>query len=113
MKVSLTRLSTKDLATLTQRIIYTSDSGTFAVITNHPLLTELKTNYADYDAVYTKETFSGKGADVAGADRSRDIAFRSLKNFLNSYRKMATMPNYQFAEDLFEVSKRTVSTLTK
>ncbi|WP_210149384.1 DUF6261 family protein [Chryseobacterium scophthalmum] len=105
MKISLTRLSTKDLATLTQRIINTSDSGTYGVITNHPLLTELKTNYADYDAVYTKETFSGKGADVAGADRSRDIAFRSLKNFLNGYRKMGTMPNYHLAEDLFEIFK--------
>ncbi|WP_165850765.1 hypothetical protein [Chryseobacterium sp. 5_R23647] len=51
MKISLTRLSTKDLATLTQRIINTSDSGTYGVITNHPLLTELKTNYTDYDAV--------------------------------------------------------------
>ena len=105
MKISLTRLSTKDLATLTQRIINTSDSGTYGVITNHPLLTELKTNYAGYDAVYAKETFSGRGGDVAGADRNRDIAFRSLKNFLNGYRKMPTMSNYHLGEDLFEIFK--------
>ncbi|MCD1117184.1 DUF6261 family protein [Chryseobacterium turcicum] len=105
MKIALTRLSTKDLATLTQRIINTSDSGTYGVITNHPLLIELKTTYADYDDVYTKETFSGRGTDVANSDRDRDISFRNFKNFLNGYRKMVLMPNYQFAEDIFEIFK--------
>ncbi len=105
MKITLSKLSTKDLATLAQRTINASDSGKYAVISNHPLLSELKTIYADYDMVYTKSTFSGKGNNVANADRNRDISFRILKNFLDSYRKMTSLLNYQFAEDLFQIFK--------
>jgi len=105
MKITLSKLSTKDLATLSQRIINSSESGNFPVISNHPLLTDLKIMFADYDEVYTKQIYSGKGVNVAEADKERDIAFRSLKNFLNGYRKMATMPNYNLAEDLFEIFK--------
>ncbi|MFC3157278.1 hypothetical protein SAMN05443633_11851 [Chryseobacterium arachidis] len=102
MKITLSKLSTKDLATLSQRIINSSESGNFPVITHHPLLTEFKTIYADYDEVYTKQIYSGKGVSVADADGKRDDAFRILKNFLNGYRKMTTLSNYQFAEDLYQ-----------
>lgn len=103
MKITLSKLSTKDLATLSQRIINSAETGNFAVINNHPLLTELKTMYADYDEVYTKQIYSGKGVNVAEADKQRDNAFRVLKNYLNGYRKMTTLNNYQFAEDLFQI----------
>lgn len=103
MKITLSKLSTKDLATLSQRIINSSESGNFPVISDHPLLTNLKTMFADYDEVYTKQIYSGKGINVAEADRERDNAFRVLKNFLNGYRKMTTLSNYQFAEDVFQI----------
>lgn len=103
MKITLSELSTKDLATLSQRLITSSESGNFPVINNHPLLSSLKTRYADYDEVYTKQIYSGKGASVADADAERDYAFRILKNFLNGYRKMTTVPNHQLAEDLYQV----------
>lgn len=103
MKITLSKLSTKDLATLSQRIINSSESGNFPVISDHPLLTDLKTMFADYDEVYTKQIYSGKGVNVAEADRERDNAFRVLKNFLNGYRKMTTLSNYQFAEDVFQI----------
>lgn len=103
MKITLSKLSTKDLATLSQRIINSSESGNFPVISDHPLLTDLKTMFADYDEVYTKQIYSGKGINVAEADRERDNAFRVLKNFLNGYRKMTTLSNYQFAEDVFQI----------
>ncbi len=105
MKITLSKLSTKDLATLSQRIINSSESGNFPVISNHPLLIDFKTMFVDYDEVYTKQIYSGKGINVAEADKERDIAFRSLKNFLNGYRKMPTMPNYHLGEDLFEIFK--------
>ena len=105
MKITLSKLSTKDLATLSQRIINSSESGNFPVISNHPLLTEFKTKYADYDEVYTKQIYSGKGVNVAEADKERDHVFRNLKNYLNSYRKMILLPNYQFAVDVFEIFK--------
>ncbi|HEX7870898.1 MAG TPA: DUF6261 family protein [Chryseobacterium sp.] len=103
MKITLSKLSTKDLATLSQRLINSSESVNFPVISNHPLLTELKTMYADYDEVYTKQIYSGKGVSVADADAERDNAFRILKNFLNGYRKMTTLSNFQFAEDLYQI----------
>ncbi|MCY0978454.1 DUF6261 family protein [Chryseobacterium wangxinyae] len=105
MKITLSKLSTKDLATLCQRSINTSESGNFAVISNHPLLTELQTMYSEYDEVYTKQIYSGKGVNVAEADRQRDNAFRVLKNFLNGYRKMTTVNHYQFAEDVYQIFK--------
>lgn len=106
MKIALSRLSTKDLATLSQRIINTSDSGKYPVIDNHPLLAELKTIFTDYDAVYTKMTFSGKGNDVASSDRDRDLSFNTVKKFLNGYRQMKTLPNFQSAEDLYQIFKQ-------
>lgn len=105
MKITLSKLSTKDLATLAQRTINVSDSGTYAVITAHPLLAELKLKYADYDAVYAKQIYSGKGKDVANADKERDTSFSNLKGFLNGYRKLSSVANQQSAEDLYQVFK--------
>lgn len=113
MKITLAKLSTKDLATLAQRIIVASDSGKYDIIAGHPLLSEVKTIYADYDVVYTKSTFSGKGNDVARADRDRDISFRAFKNYVNACRKMPLLPNYQLAEELFQIFLRYDLTLDK
>ncbi|VXB07276.1 MULTISPECIES: DUF6261 family protein [Chryseobacterium] len=103
MKISLQRVSTKDLATLTERTLTVSTSGKYPVLTNHPLINELTTHYADYSEVYTKKTFSGKGKDVAAADHDRDVAFSVIKAFLNGYRQVISVPNYQDAEDLYQV----------
>lgn len=105
MKISLVRLSTKDLATLAQRIISNIQSGKYPVISNHPLTANLQTSYNEYDLVYTKQIYSGKGQDVANADHERDVAYTNLKAFLNGYRKLQTAPNYQSAEDLYNVFK--------
>ncbi|OCA74349.1 DUF6261 family protein [Chryseobacterium arthrosphaerae] len=105
MKIALTELSTKDLATLAQRIISNALSGKYPVITNHPLVGALGASYAEYDKVYTKQIYSGKGIDVATADQERDIAYRNLKAFLNGYRKLSSAKNYQAAEELYTVFK--------
>ena len=105
MKIALTKLSTKDLATLAQRITSNIQSGKYPVISNHPLTTTLQTSYNEYDVVYTKQIYSGKGKDVATADHERDIAYSSLKSFLDGYRKLQSAPNYQSAEDLYSVFK--------
>ena len=105
MKIALTKLSTKDLATLAQRIISNIQSGKYPVISNHPLTATLQNSYTEYDVVYTKQIYSGKGKDVATADHERDVAYSSLKAFLDGYRKLQTAPNYQSAEDLYSVFK--------
>ncbi|MDF2552268.1 MAG: hypothetical protein K0R77_1543 [Chryseobacterium sp.] len=105
MKISLVRLSTKDLATLAQRIITNIQSGKYPVITNHPLTTTLQTSYTEYDQVYTKQIYSGKGSEVAIADHERDVAYTNLKAFLNGYRQLPSAPNHQLAEDIFGIFK--------
>lgn len=103
MKISLVRLSTKDLATLAQRILSNIQSGKYPVITNHPLTATLQTSYASYDLVYTKQIYSGKGKEVAAADQERDVAYSNLKAFLNGYRKLPSAPNSQLAADLYGI----------
>lgn len=105
MKIALTQLSTKDLATLAQRILSNAQSGKYPVIDNHPLVGALASSYTEYDKVYTKQIYSGKGVDVATADRERDIAYANLKSFLNGYRKLPSAANYQLAEDLYGIFK--------
>lgn len=105
MKIALTKLSTKDLATLAQRIISNITSGKYPVISNHPLTATLQASYTEYDLVYTKQIYSGKGKDVATADQERDVAYTNLKAFLNGYRKLSSAPNYQSAADLYSVFK--------
>lgn len=105
MKIALTQLSTKDLATLAQRILSNAQSGKYPVINNHPLVGALASSYTEYDKVYTKQVYSGKGKDVATADYERDTAYANLKSFLNGYRKLPSAANYQLAEDLYGVFK--------
>lgn len=106
MKIALTELSTKDLATLAQRIISNAQSGKYPVIINHPLIEALQSSYVEYDKVYTKQIYSGKGTDVATADHERDTAYSNLKAFLNGYRKLSSAKNYETAEELYQVFKK-------
>jgi hemoglobin-like flavoprotein len=106
MKITLSKLTTKNLATLAQRIINSSQDGNYTVVANHPLLISLQSVYAEYDSVYTKSIYSGKGMDVAEADRERDEAFSTLKAFLNGYRKLPSAANRQAAQDLYAIFKQ-------
>lgn len=103
MKITLTSLSTKNLATLAQRTINSSQAGNYTIVENHPLLLSLIASYQNYDTVYTKLTYSGKGKEVAIADKERDVAFSNMKAFLNGYRKLTSVANYQDAEALYKV----------
>ena len=106
MKINLSRINTKNLATLAQRLINSSKTGEYTIVDGHPLLLALETSYNDYDAIYTKQTYSGKGKEVAQADKERDMAFANMKAFLNGYRKLNSMKNYQDAEELYAVFKK-------
>lgn len=105
MKISLQRISTKDLAALTMRVIDASKNGKNRVSDSNPLLTEVEKHYTDYDAVYTKQPFSGKGKSVAQADEERDRVFIHFKNFLWGYRQISTMLNADKAEKLYQIIK--------
>lgn len=103
MKITLRKLSTKELATLGQRILQVSKSGKHSVIDNHPLLVALEEQYALYEKAYAKAQTSGKGLEVANADRARDEAYNSLKNFLKGYAGMSLLPNQADAVKLLHI----------
>ena len=105
MTINLRKLSTKNLATLVQRILNSSQNGNYTIVENHPLLLALNNSYLTYDSVYSKLTYSGKGKEVAIADKERDVAFGNLKAFLNGYRKLPSAVNQQDAETLYTVFK--------
>ncbi|MGV0925112.1 DUF6261 family protein [Empedobacter tilapiae] len=103
MKIALSNLTTKNLATLTQRLINSSKTGNYTIIENHPLLLSLEISYSQYDSVYSKLTYSGKGESVAELDKRRDLIFRNMKAYLNAYRRLNTLQNYQDAEELYSI----------
>lgn len=107
MKIKFSNLSTKELATLAQRVINSSESGKYTIVENHELLLEIKKQYADYDKVYNKLSFSGKGPEVAIADEIRDKNFRNMKDFLKAYSKMSSLPKHKEAGELYKVFKET------
>ncbi len=105
MKAKLTRIPTKELGILAKRVIEASKSGNFTIVKNNELLGEIEKQYADYEKVYAKKTYSGKGDIVAEADRERDLVFSSIKLFLSGYSKIKTMPHAQSADELYQIFK--------
>ena len=105
MKISFSKLNTKELAALAQRVINSSESGKYTVVENHDLLLEIKKQYDDYDKVYNKLAFSGKGEEVAAADEARDKIFKDMKAFLKGYSSLTSMTNHTDAVELYKVFK--------
>lgn len=106
MDISLTKLWVLELADFADKVIRASNSGRYTFVGTHPIFTELQAKNAAYQQVYSKLTYSGQGKAVAEADKKRDTAFLTLRDFLNSYRKMTTMPRVAEAESLYRVFKQ-------
>lgn len=106
MKITLAKLSTKDLATLAERTINSSQQGNFTVVENHELLLKVKKEYELYQQVYTKLTHSGKGKSVAEADSKRDQLFSGIKNYLSGFKKLPNIKGYQEAMALLEILQK-------
>ncbi len=94
------------MATLAERVINSSKSGKYTVVENHPLLQAIEQEYADYSKVYEKETYSGKGSQVAAADHKRDKIFAGIKLYLKGYGGLEYLPNYEKANELYAIIKR-------
>lgn len=106
MKINLTNLSTKDLATLTKRTLTVSDEPEFAVVKNNPLLEAVRTEYDEYDAVYTKQTYSGKGDLLLEADDKRDAPFSGFKFILKGHSRVSGSPHLQDAKDIYAIIEK-------
>lgn len=106
MKITLARLTTKDLATLAQRVIQISKNEKHQKTQQqNPLLADLEKKSQAYDEVYAKQIFSGKGKSVAEADEAMDKAFVSVKNFLWGYQQVSSVPHSDKAKELYELIK--------
>lgn len=113
MKIALQHLGTKDLATLAKRTISTSKNAKYKMMENHPLLSELVEVSAQYDALYSKNYASGKGKEIAQADKARDKIFSKMKNFISAYQQMDVLPNHEKAKKLHEILLSFGTDLTK
>lgn len=86
MKISLSNLNTKNLATLSLRVITVSEKPAYeSIVKDNPLLAILKEQYNVYETLYLKESYSGMGPEVAAADEKRDNPFRGSRSILEGY----------------------------
>ncbi|WP_434576604.1 DUF6261 family protein [Riemerella anatipestifer] len=114
MKISLGKLKTVTLAALAERLISASKNGNYTIsISNHPLLKALEAEYNLYKDLVAKQLYSGKGAEVAQADKERDKVFVGLKVYLKAYAALDLLPNQEKAVALYEVFKRNDLNLDK
>jgi len=106
MKMNFRLLSTKELAATTQRTLIVSAEPAFAEVKNNPLLAALDTTYNEYDAVYVKKTYSGKGFELFVMDKDRDMPFGGLKDVLVGHSKLAISPYNQLAKDIYAIIEK-------
>lgn len=106
MKIQFTKLSTKQLAALCQRSLTVSAEPAYAVVKNNPLLAVLETVYNEYDAVYVKKVYSGKGELLLALDHDRDVPFGGLKDILVGHAKLSVSPYHQLAKDIYAIIEK-------
>lgn len=102
MKVNYSKLTTKGLGELSQRVIDTSKNSEIEEVKNHLFLTKLQEDFIPYYAILSKQTFSGKGKSVAQADAERDKAYMDIKVFLEAYERISTLPHHTDATELLK-----------
>lgn len=106
MKITLTQISTKDLATLAERAINSSKKGTYKIVHSHKLLQKMEEEYETYKKVYSKLTYSGQGKSVAEADKHRDKIYSGIKGYLSGFVGVPELAGYSEAMALYEVFKK-------
>lgn len=114
MKINLGKLRTTTLAGLAERLISASKQGSYTIsISEHPLLKALEQEHNVYKGLVAKQLYSGKGAQVAQADKARDQVFVGFKNYLKAYMKLSLLPHQEQAAQLYEVFKQNDLNLDK
>lgn len=106
MAISLSRLGTKNLGALAQRIVNSSRSGKYKMAEEHEFLKALARESAAYDKLYVKLTYSGRGDEIMAADAARDKAFYALKLYLRGYKDLPLLPDVADAEALYKVMEQ-------
>ncbi len=72
------------------------------MVEEHDLLKALEKESNDFEKLYGKLTYSGKGQEIMAADTARDKAFYALKTLLKGYKDLP-LPNAADAGVLYKV----------
>lgn len=102
MKITLSKLSTRALGGLAQRVVKSSKNGKFKIVEEHELLKSLEKESKEFEDLYGKLTYSGRGNDILAADAARDRTFTALRTLLKSYKELP-LPNAADAAALYKV----------
>ena len=102
MNIALTRLSTRALGGLAQRVVKSSKNGKFKIVEEHELLKSLEKESKEFEDLYGKLTYSGKGNEIVAADVARDKTFTALRTLLKGYKELP-LPNAADAAALYKV----------
>ena len=102
MNIALTRLSTRALGGLAQRVVKSSKNGKFKIVEEHELLKALEKESKEFEDLYGKLTYSGKGNEIVAADVARDKTFTALRTLLKGYKELP-LPNAADAAALYKV----------
>ncbi len=113
MKITLSKLSTKELATLTETTISISKSGKHKFVEKNELLKNLEEIFSVYSNSYTKLSFSGKGKSVAEADKNRDKIYSNLRDYIKGYAGLEQLPHNAKAQTIYALFKQYGTGLTK
>lgn len=102
MNIALSKLTTRVLAGLAERVVNSSKNGNYKMAEEHDLLKALERESSEYRKLYGKLSFSGKGPEIVAADAARDKAFVALRFFLKGYKDLP-LPNAADAAVLYKV----------
>ena len=107
MKTSaLNRISTVALAALAEDVIKASKEGKHIIPEISPLLSALEQEYNTYKEAFVKQTYSGKGKELAKLDEERDDVFSQMRNYLKAFSEAKFVPHYEEAKELYEILKQ-------
>ncbi|MDO4880575.1 MAG: DUF6261 family protein [Capnocytophaga sp.] len=113
MKITLSKLSTKELATLAESTISISKNVRYTFLADNELLKKLEETFGIYRTLYNKVTFSGKGKTVAQADKNRTKEFNNFRDYLKGYAGIALLANNNSAKELYAILKVLGASVTK
>ena len=88
---------------MAQRVVNSSKSGKYKIAEEHDFLKALERESAEYDKLYVKLTYSGKGEEITAADMARDKAFYALKLYLKGYKDVPSLPDVTEAAVLYKL----------
>lgn len=106
MVIAFHKLTTKNLAALAQRVIYASKNGAYQAPAGNELLQKLEKESGEYDKVYVKQTYSGKGHEVKKADTERTDLYCALRSYLRSYSLLTMLLDAAEAGALHQLMQR-------